>query len=106
MKPKTQLLKKKIEPHKNVSVPKSAVMAHTTIGKSADSAVIQQTVTDILHIEKKVSHKTTLLKKLAVPRVLHSSILVGKLSGRKKFFKSYHTQMDPRYVLQLSYSSC
>ncbi len=54
--------------------------------KTADSAMIQKTNIDTLH--KRVSHRGSLLKGVAVYRVLYQSILNAKLTkeelGRKR----------------------
>ncbi len=49
-------------------------------GKTADLTVVQKTIIDFT---RRVSHKHSLPKKLAVHRVLYPSMLT-KLSGRKK----------------------
>ncbi len=51
--------------------------------KTADMAMIQKTIIDTLHKEGK-SHRRSLLKGVAVHRVLYQSILNAKLTGRKK----------------------
>ncbi len=56
---------------------------YTIMGKTADLTVVQKTIIDTLHKEGKPQH--SLPKKLAVHRVLYSSIVNRKLSGRKKY---------------------
>ncbi len=51
------------------------------MGKTADLAMIQQTNIDTLHKEGK--SRGSLLKGVAVYRVLYQSILNAKLTGRK-----------------------
>ncbi len=51
------------------------------MGKTADLAMVQKT--NIVFI-KRVSHRGSLLKGVAVYRVLYQSILNAKLTGRKK----------------------
>ncbi len=51
------------------------------MGKTADLAMVQKT--NIVFI-KRVSHRGSLLKGVAVNRVLYQSILNAKLTGRKK----------------------
>ncbi len=53
----------------------------TIMGKTADLAMVQKTNIDALH--KRVSHRGSLLKGVAVYRVLYQSILNAKLTGRK-----------------------
>ncbi len=53
----------------------------TIMGKTADLAMIQKTNIDTLH--KEGSHRGSLLKGVAVYRVLYQSILNAKLTGRK-----------------------
>ncbi len=53
----------------------------TIMGKTADLAMIQKTNIDALH--KRVSHRGSLLKGVAVYRVLYQSILNAKLTERK-----------------------
>ncbi len=50
--------------------------------KTADLAVVQKTIIDTL--QKRVSHRRSLLKGVAVHRVLYQSILNAKLTGRKE----------------------
>ncbi len=52
----------------------------TIMGKTADLAMIQKTNIDALHKE---GHRRSLLKGVAVYRVLYQSILNAKLTGRK-----------------------
>ncbi len=47
------------------------------MGKTADLAMIQKTITD------RISHRRSLLKGVAVHRVLYQSILNAKLTKRK-----------------------
>ncbi len=54
----------------------------TIMGNTADLAMVQKTNIDTLH--KRVSHRGSLLKGLAVHRVLYQSILNAKLTGMKK----------------------
>ncbi len=54
----------------------------TIMGKTADLAMIQKTNIDALHKEGK-THRGSLLKGVAVYRVLYQSILNAKLTGRK-----------------------
>ncbi len=49
--------------------------------KTADLAMIQKTITDTS--TKRVSHRGSLLKGVAIYRVLYQSILNAKLTGRK-----------------------
>ncbi len=53
------------------------------MGKTADLAMIQKTNIDAS--TKRVSHRGSLLKGVAVYRVLYQSILNAKLTGRKNF---------------------
>ncbi len=64
----------------------SLVLWNHNNGKTADLAMIQKTNIDTLHKEgksKRVSHRGSLLKGVAVHRVLYQSILNAKLTGRK-----------------------
>ncbi len=54
----------------------------TTMGKTADLAMVQKTIIDTL--TKRVNHRGSLLKGVAVQGVLYQSILNAKLTGRKK----------------------
>ncbi len=53
------------------------------MGKTADLAMVQKTIIDTLH-KVKIGHRRSLLKGLAVHRVLYQSILNAKLTGRTK----------------------
>ncbi len=59
----------------------SLVLWTTIMGKTADLAMIQKTNIDTS--TKRVSHRRSLLKGVAVYRVLYQSILNAKLTGRK-----------------------
>ncbi len=52
-------------------------LGYTIMGKTADLTVVQKTIIDSLHKEgkRRVSHKHSLPKKLAVHRVLYPSML-------------------------------
>ncbi len=52
------------------------------MGKTADLAMVQNTVVDTL--TKRLSHRRSFLKGVAVQRVLYQSILNAKLTGRKE----------------------
>ncbi len=52
------------------------------MGRTADLAMVQKTMIDTS--TKRVSHRRSLLKGVAVYRVLYQSILNAKLTGRKK----------------------
>ncbi len=54
------------------------------MGKTADLAMVKKTIIDTLHKE---GHRGSLLKGVAVHRVLYQSILNTKLTGRKKLGK-------------------
>ncbi len=51
------------------------------MGKTADLTMVQKTISDTLHKEGKLR---SLLKGVAVYRVLYQSILNAELTGRKK----------------------
>ncbi len=52
------------------------------MGNTADLAMIQKTIIDTS--TKRVSHRGSLLKEVAVQGVLYQSILNANLTGRKK----------------------
>ncbi len=57
----------------------------TIMGRTADMAMVQKTIIDTLHKEgPQTLHRGSLLKGVAVHRVLYQSILNAKLTGRKK----------------------
>ncbi len=64
-------------------------LGYTIMGKTADLTVVQKTIIDTF--TRRVSHKHSLPKKLAVHRVLYPSMLT-KLSGRKKWKKKMRNQ--------------
>ncbi len=59
------------------------------MGKTADLAMIQKTNIDALH--KEGNHRGSLLKVVAVYRVLYQSILNAKLTGRQNLARKWCT---------------
>jgi len=56
----------------------------TIMGKTADLAMVQKTIIDTLHKDT-LSQRRSLLKAVAVHRVLYQSILNARLTGRNTF---------------------